>query len=95
MVPTADANVPFLTAGFHYGVGVFEGIRAYETPRGPAVFRLREHLERLHGSCHILGFARPMVAVADLRLDQFSQIRETRVGPAASIDKWKIIVIID
>jgi hypothetical protein len=44
---------------------------------------------------HILGFARPTVAVADLRLDQFSQIRETRVGPAASIDKWKIIVIID
>jgi branched-chain amino acid aminotransferase len=56
MVPTAEATVPFLTSGFHYGVGVFEGIRAYATPRGPAVFRLREHLERLHGSCHILGF---------------------------------------
>jgi branched-chain amino acid aminotransferase len=48
--------VPFLTSGFHYGVGVFEGIRAYATARGPAVFRLREHIERLHGSCHILGF---------------------------------------
>ncbi len=66
MVPTADANVPFLTAGFHYGVGVFEGIRAYETPRGPAVFRLREHLERLHGSCHILGFARLPYSTDDL-----------------------------
>jgi branched-chain amino acid aminotransferase len=56
LVPTSEATVPFLTAGFHYGVGVFEGIRAYATPRGPAVFRLRDHLDRLHGSCHILGF---------------------------------------
>ena len=56
MMPSSEATVPFLTSGFHYGVGVFEGIRAYSTPRGPAVFRLREHLERLYGSCHILGF---------------------------------------
>jgi branched-chain amino acid aminotransferase len=56
IVPAAEATVPFLTSGFHYGIGVFEGIRAYATPTGPAVFRLREHLERLHGSCHILGF---------------------------------------
>ncbi len=56
VVRTSEATVPFLTAGFHYGVGVFEGIRAYATPRGPAVFRLRDHLERLRGSCHILGF---------------------------------------
>ena len=56
MVPAAEATVPFLTSGFHYGIGVFEGIRAYSTPKGPAVFRLREHLDRLHGSCHILGF---------------------------------------
>lgn len=56
MVPAAEATVPFLTSGFHYGIGVFEGIRAYSTARGPAVFRLRDHLERLRGSCHILGF---------------------------------------
>lgn len=56
MVPAAEATVPFLTSGFHYGIGVFEGIRAYSTAKGPAVFRLRDHLERLHGSCHILGF---------------------------------------
>lgn len=56
LMPTAQATVPFLTSGFHYGVGVFEGARAYATARGPAVFRLRDHLDRLHGSCHILGF---------------------------------------
>ena len=56
MVKTAEATVPFLTAGFHYGIGVFEGIRAYATSRGPAVFRLHDHLRRFEGSCHILGF---------------------------------------
>ena len=40
MLDTSSATIPFLTAGFHYGIAVFEGIRAYETPRGPAVFRL-------------------------------------------------------
>lgn len=56
LVETAQATVPFLTAGFHYGVGVFEGIRAYDTARGTAVFRLDDHLRRLEASCHILGF---------------------------------------
>jgi branched-chain amino acid aminotransferase len=56
IVPNQDATVPFLTAGLHYGVGVFEGIRCYATPRGPAVFRLRDHIGRLLRSAHILGF---------------------------------------
>jgi len=56
MVESAKATVPFLTSGFHYGVGVFEGIRAYATARGPAVFRLHDHLRRLQQSCHIFGF---------------------------------------
>jgi len=56
LVDTELATVPFLTAGFHYGIAVFEGIRAYQTDRGLAVFRLREHLERLEDSCRILGF---------------------------------------
>ena len=42
-----DAKVHVGVHGLHYGTGVFEGIRCYETPEGPAVFRLREHLERL------------------------------------------------
>ncbi len=56
MTPANEAMVPFLTSGFHYGIGVFEGIRAYATSRGPAVFRLRDHLKRMELSCKILGF---------------------------------------
>ena len=46
----------FLTPALHYGVAVFEGIRCYRTSRGPAVFRLREHIDRLFDSAHVLGF---------------------------------------
>lgn len=47
------ANVHILTHSLHYGLGVFEGIRCYATERGPAIFRLREHVNRLFGSAHI------------------------------------------
>jgi branched-chain amino acid aminotransferase len=56
LVPPAEARLDFLTPGLHYGIGAFEGIRCYATPRGPAIFRLREHLERLLGSARVLGF---------------------------------------
>lgn len=56
MVETSQATVPFLTAGFHYGVAIFEGIRAYQTPKGLGVFRLREHMKRFDDSCRIVGF---------------------------------------
>ena len=50
LVDFADAQVHVLSHTLHYGVGVFEGIRAYATTRGPAVFRLKEHVERLFDS---------------------------------------------
>jgi branched-chain amino acid aminotransferase len=50
------AQVPFLTAGLHYGIGVFEGIRCYQTDHGPAVFRLKEHMRRLEQSAQVLGW---------------------------------------
>lgn len=50
LVPWDDANVHVLSHSLHYGSGVFEGIRAYETPEGTAVFRLTEHMKRLHQS---------------------------------------------
>jgi len=56
LVEFEKATVHFLTAGLHYGVGVFEGIRSYATERGPAVFRLREHVERLVNSAKVMGF---------------------------------------
>jgi branched-chain amino acid aminotransferase len=55
----ADANVHILTHTLHYGTGAFEGIRCYKTKNGPAVFRLKEHVERLFDSCHILNIRSP------------------------------------
>ena len=54
LVDWADAKVHVLTHTLHYGTGVFEGIRAYATPQGPAVFRLTDHIERLFSSAKIL-----------------------------------------
>jgi branched-chain amino acid aminotransferase len=53
-VDWADAKVHVGVHGLHYGAGVFEGIRCYETPKGPAVFRLDDHLQRLHNSARLL-----------------------------------------
>jgi branched-chain amino acid aminotransferase len=54
LVDWADAQIHVLTHTLHYGTGVFEGIRAYETERGPAVFRLTDHMVRLENSAKIL-----------------------------------------
>lgn len=59
LVDWDQAQIHVLTHTLHYGTGVFEGIRAYETPNGPAVFRLTEHIERLHNSAKILGMEIP------------------------------------
>jgi len=54
MVPWRDAQVHVLTHTLHYGVGAFEGIRAYNTPKGTAIFRLGDHVRRLFETAHIL-----------------------------------------
>jgi len=59
MVPWRDANTHVLTHTLHYGLGVFEGVRAYETERGAAIFRLQEHTNRLFNSAHILMMKLP------------------------------------
>ncbi|PWN54591.1 branched-chain amino acid transaminase [Abyssibacter profundi] len=59
MVPWRDAKVHVLTHTLHYGLGVFEGVRAYETANGPAIFRLEEHTARLLNSAKILGMKIP------------------------------------
>ena len=66
LVDWADATVHVWVHGLHYGSGVFEGIRAYSTDRGPAVFRLEEHLERLHNSAKLLYLEIPY-SVDELR----------------------------
>ena len=59
MVPWREATTHVLTHTLHYGMGVFEGVRAYETPNGAAIFRLQEHTDRLFRSAHILGMKMP------------------------------------
>ena len=55
MLPWREAKVHVLTHTLHYGMGVFEGVRAYKTDQGTAIFRLQEHMDRLFRSAHILG----------------------------------------
>jgi branched-chain amino acid aminotransferase len=59
MIPWREATTHVLTHTLHYGMGVFEGLRAYETPRGPAIFRLKEHTDRLFNSAHIFMMKMP------------------------------------
>ncbi len=59
MVPWREARVHVLTHTLHYGLGVFEGVRAYRTDRGTAIFRLDDHTRRLFRSAHILGMQIP------------------------------------
>jgi branched-chain amino acid aminotransferase len=59
MVPWREATTHVLTHTLHYGMGVFEGVRAYDAEQGTAIFRLREHTDRLFRSAHILQMAMP------------------------------------
>jgi branched-chain amino acid aminotransferase len=59
MVPWRDATTHVLTHTLHYGMGVFEGVRAYKTGQGTAIFRLQDHTNRLFNSAHIFGMKMP------------------------------------
>jgi len=59
LIPWDEANVHILTHTLHYGLGVFEGIRCYETKDGPAIFRGKEHIKRLFNSAHIVKIKIP------------------------------------
>lgn len=62
MIPWRNATTHFLTHSLHYGMAVFEGVRAYKTPQGPAIFRLKDHTHRLLESCDILQMKVPFGA---------------------------------
>ena len=66
LVEFEKATIHFLTPALHYGVGVFEGIRSYATDQGQAVFRLREHIQRLVNSVKVLGFRQFPYSVEEL-----------------------------
>ena len=59
LVPWREATTHVLTHTLHYGMGVFEGVRAYKTDKGPAIFRLQAHTDRLFRSAHIVGMKMP------------------------------------
>lgn len=59
MIPWQEATIHVLSHGLHYGTSVFEGVRCYQTDSGSAIFRLREHTERLFQSAHIIGMKIP------------------------------------
>ena len=59
LVPWREATTHVLTHSLHYGMSVFEGVRAYKTERGTAIFRLEEHTDRLFNSAHIFQMAMP------------------------------------
>lgn len=74
IIPWADATVHVSAHGLHYGSGVFEGIRCYETANGAALFRVREHYERFHESAKVYGFEIPY-SVAELTEETCKLIR--------------------
>jgi branched-chain amino acid aminotransferase len=80
LVPAAEATLSFLTPGLHYGIAVFEGIRAYETPRGPAIFRLDDHMRRLLESAHVLGFRELPYTADDLSEAARETVRASGLG---------------
>jgi branched-chain amino acid aminotransferase len=84
-----NANVHILTHTLHYGLGVFEGIRCYDTKKGPAIFRLDEHIERLFSSAHIflmeIPFSEKEIKEAIIRTVKVNKIRECYIRPLAYI----------
>jgi len=81
LVPWRDAKTHVLTHTLHYGMGVFEGVRAYRTSVGTAVFRLQEHTDRLFRSAHILGMPMPFSREA-LNEAQRQVVRENGLATA-------------
>ena len=79
------AKIHILTHSLHYGGGVFEGIRAYKTERGPAVFRLKEHLKRLFFSSSVLGmkipFSRKEIEKAIIDLIKINKVKQCYIRP--------------
>ncbi|MEW6715561.1 MAG: branched-chain amino acid transaminase [Nitrospirota bacterium] len=83
------ANVHILTHSLHYGLGVFEGIRCYATEKGPAIFRLKEHVERLFSSAHIflmkIPFTEKEIMEAIIKTVAVNKIKECYIRPLVYI----------
>jgi branched-chain amino acid aminotransferase len=84
-VPWREAKVHVLTHTLHYGLGVFEGVRAYATDLGPVIFRLTDHTDRLFRSAHILNFNIPFskeeISNAQIQVVKENQLKEAYLRP--------------
>ena len=84
-----NANVHVMTHTLHYGLGVFEGIRCYETKGGPAIFRLKEHVQRLFKSAHIFLLAIPYsekeIEDAIIKTVKINKVKECYIRPLVYI----------
>jgi len=87
LVPWKKANVHVLTHTLHYGFGVFEGIRCYRTAKGPAVFRLKDHMKRLENSAKLVGMKLPYsieeLIKATKKTIKVNKIEECYIRPIA------------
>lgn len=85
LVPWDDAKVHVLTHALHYGTGVFEGVRCYDTPSGPAIFRHQEHVDRLFKSAELfympVPFTQDQIRQATLETVAASGLRSCYIRP--------------
>lgn len=81
LVPWREATTHVLTHTLHYGMGVFEGVRAYKTDQGTAIFRLQDHTDRLFRSAHILGMKMPF-SKEQINEAQRAAVRENKLESA-------------
>jgi branched-chain amino acid aminotransferase len=84
-----EANVHILTHTLHYGLGIFEGIRCYNTQKGPAIFRLDEHVDRLFKSAHIflldIPFSKEDIKKAIIDTVKINKLKECYIRPLVYI----------
>ncbi len=87
LVPWRDATTHVLTHSLHYGLAVFEGVRAYKTVHGTAIFRLKEHTERLFNSAHIymmkLPYSREQLMEAQKEVVRANKLESCYLRPIA------------
>jgi branched-chain amino acid aminotransferase len=81
MTPWREAQTHVLTHTLHYGLGVFEGVRAYEAEKGTAIFRLKEHTNRLFNSAHIVSMAMPF-SKDEMNQAQIDSVKENKLKSA-------------
>ena len=94
LVEWRDAKIHVLTHTLHYGCGVFEGVRAYETAQGPAIFRLAEHTERLFNSAKILRmkipFSQDQINAAQREIIRVNGLKSGYIRPLAWLGSEKM-----